>query len=91
MTERPTDAEPEETPSARLLEDLRVSKGSFFDYAMSLARGHRDYFAAIAGLAEKREAEFEEEASASIDRQREVEASDKMTFDEYLAAYFAVS
>ena len=76
---------------AEACKELRVSKRSFFDYAMSLARGHRDYFAAIAGLAEKREAEFEEGVSASLDRQREVEASDKITFDEYLAAYFAAS
>jgi glutamate--cysteine ligase len=82
-------ASPNETPSARLLEELHVSKLGFFDYAMTVARGHRDYFAAIAGLAENREAEFEDEVSASLDRQKEVEAGDTITFDEYLAAYFA--
>jgi glutamate--cysteine ligase len=80
---------PEETPSARLLEELRASRRSFFDYAISVAQGHREYFAAITSLAAEREAEFEREVSASLQRQRETEASDEITFDEYLAAYFA--
>jgi glutamate--cysteine ligase len=82
-------ADPDETPSARLLEELRVSRCSFFEYATSVARSHRDYFAAITSLAEQRNTDFEREVSVSLQRQQEIEASDEITFDEYLADYFA--
>ena len=35
--------DPSATPSARLLHELQESGSSFFDYAISIARGHRDY------------------------------------------------
>jgi glutamate--cysteine ligase len=80
---------PEETPSARLLAELRAAGCSFFELAMSIARGHRDYFAAIAPLSAERQAQFELAASESIAMQQEVEASDTISLDEYLATYFS--
>jgi glutamate--cysteine ligase len=80
--------EPGATPSARLLDTLRQEKCSFFEYAFSVARSHRDYFAAITPLSDARQAEFEFEAKNSIQRQREIEASDNISLDEYLARYF---
>ena len=80
---------PEETPSARLLAEMRASGCSFFDLAMSIAHGHRDYFAAIAPLSAECQAQFERAASESIARQQEIEASDTISLDEYLATYFS--
>ncbi|HUD97852.1 MAG TPA: glutamate--cysteine ligase [Woeseiaceae bacterium] len=77
------------TPSARLLEELRTAGCSFFDFAMQAARGHRDYFRSIAPLSVEREAEFTEEAESSLLRQLEIEQSDTLSLDEYLANYFA--
>ena len=34
----------DKTPSARLLHELDQRGDSFFEYAMSMARSHRDYF-----------------------------------------------
>ncbi len=81
-------AEPDATPSARLIHELRESGCSFFEYALTVAHRHRDYFAATEPLSEARHREFEEEVTASIERQREVERSDSIGFDEYLAGYF---
>jgi len=80
---------PEETPSARLLDALRVEGGSFFELAMSIAKGHRDYFAAITPLSQESQAQFEQAASESIARQLDIEASDTLSLDEYLATYFS--
>lgn len=80
--------EPAATPSARLLDELKSSKCSFFDYALSVAQSHRDYFTSIAPMSDARKEEFEQEAAHSIDRQQEIEASDKISLDEYLANYF---
>ena len=36
---------PEATPSARILEELRQNKMAFYHFAMAAARGHKEYFA----------------------------------------------
>ncbi len=81
--------DPERTPSARLLYELTSSGSSFFEFAMAAAKGHRDYFAALAPLAADREKLFATEAAESLERQREIEASSTESLDDYLAAYFA--
>ncbi len=77
------------TPSARLLQELDGGNGSFFEFAMRTARSHRDYFRALAPGNPERRAQLEAEARDSVKRQREIEASDTLTFDEYLESYFA--
>ena len=80
--------EPAATPSARLLEELKGADCSFFEYAISVARGHRDYFASIAAMSDERHEEFEQEVVRSVEHQHEIEASDAISFDEYLATYY---
>ena len=82
-------ANPDETPSARVLEKLRSENCSFFEFALSLAEGHRDYFSAIAPLSDEREAQFVREASESVARQKAIEAGDTISLDEYLETYFS--
>jgi glutamate--cysteine ligase len=79
---------PDETPSARVLEKLRSDNCSFFDFTMSNSIRHRDYFAAIAALSDKRSAQFENEAQESVLRQQEIERGDSISLDEYLAKYY---
>lgn len=80
---------PEATPSARVLEELTRTGSSFFEFAMEAARGHREYFAELAPLPEVRQKLFEEAARASIEQQQRIEASDSVSFDDYLATYYA--
>lgn len=82
-------ADPDATPSARLLEKLRGEKCGFFDFTLQQAAIHRDYFAAIAPLTDQRQAMFEREARESIDRQAAIEAVDHLSLDEYLVQYFS--
>lgn len=79
---------PDATPSARMLAELRQRNTSFFDFALSVARSHRDYFASITPLPDERREMLEREARESLDRQREVETEDELGFDEFLAHYF---
>lgn len=78
----------DETPSARVLADLEETSSSFFEYSLSQAKNHCEYFAAITGLDQTRKQIFESEASDSIARQRAIESSDELSFDEYLQRYF---
>ena len=82
-------AKPETTPSARLLRELRDSKSSFFEFALDLARRHRRYFSSIAPMPRERARQLETEAVESLQRQRDLEAADDLSFEEYLARYFA--
>ena len=82
-------AEPESTPSARLLQALRDSKCSFFEFALDLARRHRRYFSSIAPMPPERARQLETEAVESLRRQRDIEAADRLSFEEYLARYFS--
>jgi glutamate--cysteine ligase len=82
-------AEPDSTPSARLLQELRDSRSSFFDFALDVARRHRRYYSSIAPMPPERARQLETEAVESLQRQRDIEAADDLSFEEYLARYFA--
>ena len=56
---------------------------------MNSAVGHKEYFAALAALEDDRLKVYTDEAAASVQRQREVEASDEIGFDDYLKQYFS--
>lgn len=86
----PAVADPEATPSARVLREMSERKESFIDYGLRLARSHGQQFRAEP-LAPERLAEFQNQAAASLERQRQIEASDRVGFDEYLRQYFAKS
>lgn len=77
------------TPSARILEELRRDGMGFFHFAMKCALGHKEYFADLAELSEARMQIYEHEVIESIERQRKIEASDKISFDEYLQQYYS--
>jgi len=76
------------TPSARLLEEL-ASGQSFFDLALHMSETHKAYFLDLYPPNEERLKELGEEARESLAAQRRIEESDRGTFDEYLARYFA--
>jgi glutamate--cysteine ligase len=82
-------ADADATPSARILEELRSENCSFFEYALAMSKGHSDYFRSITALSDSRREELAKEARDSILRQRDIEASDEIDIDEYLAQYFA--
>jgi glutamate--cysteine ligase len=81
--------DPERTPSAALLRELRASRQSLAAYGLDLAVRTRDYFLSLARDLNQHRELLEKEASASLVRQAEIEASDSAPFDEYLARYLA--
>ena len=85
--ELPAIEDPDQTPSARLLEDMRRNKQSFFYYAMDVCEQHKEYFQRL-NMPPDRMTFFEKEARASIQRQKEIENADNTSFEEYLERYF---
>jgi gamma-glutamylcysteine synthetase len=53
-----------------------------------MAKCHRDYFASIAPLRDAQKKQLTQEAAESVQRQKEVEAADEISLDEYLQRYF---
>ena len=82
-------ADPQVTPSARLLKELTTSHDTFFALALRMSGMHRDYFASLTQPNEARMAGFEAEASESLAKQAAIEASQQGSFEDYLAGYFA--
>jgi glutamate--cysteine ligase len=77
------------TPSARLMTELATTNESFFELALRMSMMHKDYFLELYPPNQERQSEFANDALHSLQKQREIEASDKESFDIYLSRYFA--
>lgn len=81
-------ADPDRTPSARILAGMRASGENFFRYARRWSERHRDALLSEP-LAEERVRFFTEAAERSLREQAEIEAADQAPFDEFLRDYLA--
>jgi glutamate--cysteine ligase len=81
-------ADVELTPSARLMSGLAAGE-PFFELALRMSVAHKASFLDLYPPNEERLKELGEEARESLAAQRRIEGSDRGTFDEYLARYFA--
>ncbi len=81
-------ADPERLPSARVLADMRARHESFFQFGQRVSEEHRRYFRQRS-LPADTEAQFAKRARESLEKQACIEAADRLSFDDYLANYFA--
>lgn len=81
-------ADPELTPSARILREMREQDLPFFRLAMNYSLRWADHFRSRP-LAPETQSAFEEEVRRSIAAQREIEAADNISFEQYLRNYYA--
>jgi glutamate--cysteine ligase len=79
----------ERTPSARLMAELDAHGESFEALALRVSRAHRDRLLGEALQDPARRQQFEAEAQASLQEQAAIEAAERGSFDDYLAAYLA--
>jgi glutamate--cysteine ligase len=80
-------ADAAELPSARLLADMKRQGMSFSELALWMSEMHRDYFRELYPPNPARLARFREEAAASLEEQRAVEARDALPFAQFVARY----
>jgi glutamate--cysteine ligase len=81
--------EVERTPSARMLAEMRQEHESFFEFAKRMSNAHKDYFLDLYPPNQQRLDAFSTAAADSIEARRDIERSDKIGFDAYLAEYFS--
>ncbi len=80
--------DPEMTPSARVLAEMRAAGESFIDFALRKSREHAEWFR-NRELAPEKLDYFNHAAQASLDEQLEIEQRDNTDFDTYLERYFS--
>lgn len=80
--------DPALTPSARMLAEMRSRGEGFFDFAWRMSHQHREYFRQRQ-LSPEREALLLDEAEDSRLQQAAIEAADEVSFEQFLADYFA--
>lgn len=82
-------ADPGETPSARVLREVRGEhRDSLHGFALARSLANRAAVLALPANAAAR-SRYESMARTSLDAQREIEASDRCAFEEYRVAYLA--
>lgn len=82
--------DPELTPSARMLNEMRETKEGFYHFAKRMSEKHNRYFTSLS-LTEERNQFFDDETKKSVEKQKKIEASDELSFDDYLKSYFEQS
>jgi len=76
------------TPSARIIAEMSANKEAFFPFSMRYSQQHAQHFRSVA-LSSEQIAFFQESARQSLQEQHQIEARDTLSFDEFLAQYFA--
>jgi glutamate--cysteine ligase len=82
--------DPELTPSASMLAEMRARGERFAEFARRLTEQHRGDFLSTPPSRE-RAAWLDDLTATSRDRQHAIEAADDIDFDEFLHRYFAQS
>ncbi len=80
--------DPELTPSARILREMREQELPFFRLAMAYSERWARYYRARP-LSGEQQARFDAEAARSLQAQREIEAQDTLSFEQYLDRFFS--
>jgi glutamate--cysteine ligase len=82
--------DPDATPSARMLAEMRNNSESFFQFAKRKSLQHNRYFDLLSLETERRK-HLQEEVVRSRDQQRILEQGDTQGFSDFLREYFSQS
>ncbi len=79
--------QPELSPAARLLNEMQENSSSYFQTALKHARQRREYFLDTPVDPAMNES-LREQAAKSLEQQREIEAKDTLSFDDFLNNFY---
>jgi glutamate--cysteine ligase len=80
--------DPELTPSARMLAEMRDRGESFYRFASRLSQIHEHFFRNLP-LSEAKQRFYAELAVKSLEDQQAMEAADEISFEQYLERYYS--
>jgi len=84
---RPAVADPDHTLSAIILNEMRTNRESFTEFALRLSRQHAEHWGKRT-ISEDRNRNFALEARLSLQKQAQIESSDRVSLDYYLEQYW---
>lgn len=79
--------QPQLGPAAQLLAEMRDNNATYFHTALKHAYQHREYFL-DRPLDAALEEQFQAQAAKSLEKQQAIEATDTLSFDDYLAQFY---
>lgn len=82
--------DPEKTPSARMLREMKEHKEGFHHFAKRMSYQHDHYFKQLVISKESNQL-LQDSVIASAKKQTDIEQSDNMSFDDFLIKYFKLS
>ena len=82
--------DPECTPSAKMLNEMRENKEGFYHYALRMSQQHQKTFTKEK-LADEKCQFYGEMAKISLQKQKQLEADDHLSFEEFITRYFVNS
>ena len=80
-------ADPGLTASGKIIGSLQKQQISFFDFSLAQAEQHREFFKQRKTDERKKKA-MQEQAKKSLEEQKQIEKSDDVDFDTFVANYF---
>ncbi|GMR01638.1 MAG: glutamate--cysteine ligase [Gammaproteobacteria bacterium] len=80
--------DPDLTPSARMLAEMKENNEGFFHHAQKMSKHHYQYYKAHS-LSENKIQFFEKMANDSLEKQKQIETDDAISFENYLQNYFS--
>ncbi|WP_144391338.1 glutamate--cysteine ligase [Pleionea sediminis] len=80
--------DPESSLSGKIIAEVTASGQGFFPYALELSNKYKSYFNQL-DTTSSNESLLKEEAKRSIQAQKAIEHDDELTFEEFVAKYFA--
>ena len=80
--------DPELTPSAKMLTEMKDRGEGFYQYAMRMSQQHHEAFRKEQ-LSEEQNLFYQELSRTSLQKQNEMEANDSLPFSSFLEQYFA--
>ena len=78
--------DPNLTPSGQMLKEMREGNESFFEFSMRQSKAHQAYLVNN-GLEEQTVSHMSATSAESHDRQKEIEVSDDLIFDDFLTQW----
>ena len=76
--------DPDKTPAAQMLQQMRDNKESFFQFSERLSQQHRAFFKSSA-LSKTKQQNFQKLAQHSLQQQQKIEQQPQLSFAEFLA------
>lgn len=80
--------DPDATPSAQILRQMRENHEGFFHFSLRKSEEHLAYFKSLKLTDEKKQF-FRQLSNESLEKQQQLESSDTQSFDEFLNDYFS--